>query len=66
MKFKVHLIDENPFRVPFPRMGSIIIEAKDEEEVKTFWKDAKKRNIQNVRGLNLGKIEKIDTDPKRR
>ncbi len=59
MKFKVHLVGENPFRVPFPRMKSMTIEAKDEKEVRDFWRDAKERDVENVRGFNLEKIEKI-------
>ena len=58
-KFEVYLFDENPFRLPFPRKGKVVIEAESEEQVKEFFADAKKRNIPSVRGFHLNEIKEI-------
>lgn len=60
-KFEVFLYDENPFRVPFPRQGKVVIEAESEERVKEFFADAKKRNVASVRGFHLNKIVEVIT-----
>lgn len=52
---------DNPFK-PISIMGSLrrreaVIEADSEEQVREFFADAKRRNMESVRGFELVKVE---------
>ena len=53
-KYEVMIKSSNPFELPFVRQARMEVEADSEEQVKTFWDEAK--SLPKYKGMMLHKI----------
>ena len=59
MMFEVVLLIGNPFATPFPRLQKTRIEAESEQQIRQWFKEAKRDGLPTVAHCSLSEIKEV-------